>query len=502
MKTRLLFSEIILLILVASVLLAFPTIYPTGTTIYKPDKCWNGFTVLSVLPHNDTYLIDMNGKEVHKWVGSTGMPARVYPGGYLMASTGYWSKGSQDRKTLQLKDFLNNIVWEFRKWEEVSADPGEPVSSSGKMWIARQHHDYQIAGNPVGYYVPGMEPTPGKGRVLVLAHTVYNHPEINKNLPIVDDVMYEVTQEGQIIWTWKVGDHFKEFGFDSDAVAAMQGIANGDVFDWFHQNCASYLGPNKWYDQGDERFHPDNIILDSRNANVLCIISKKTGEVVWQCGPNYDKDPDKQLGWMIGIHHTHMIPKGLPGEGNILVYDNGGAAGYGKSNPMSPSGQSNVLRDYSRVIEFNPITKKIVWEYSPTNTLNLFFMDNFRQYSPYVSSAQRLPNGNTMICEGGMGRVFEITSAGELVWEFVNPYIGVEGPPGSAPGHMSFRAYRLPYEWVPQLNKPQEIPVVPPKYGEFRIPAGGSWEGAEVVRPWVDSEKKKTADKKTAEEQE
>jgi hypothetical protein len=65
---------------------------------------------------------------------------------------------------------------------------------------------------------------------------------------------------------------------------------------------------------------------------------------------------------------------------------------------------------------------------------------------------------------------------------------------------MTYRAYRLPYNWVPQLNKPQEIAVIPPKYEEFRIPAGGSWEGVETVRPWVDGEKGKAGDKITAKE--
>ena len=63
-------------------------------------------------------------------------------------------------------------------------------------------------------------------------------------------------------------------------------------------------------------------------------------------------------------HHTHMIPKGLPGEGNILVYDNGGWADYGPPNDMAPNGINNIRRYYTRVIEFDPITKKIVWEYS------------------------------------------------------------------------------------------------------------------------------------------
>ncbi len=105
-----------------------------------------------------------------------------------------------------------------------------------------------------------------------------------------------------------------------------------------HINCVSVLGENKWYDAGDERFHPDNLIFDARNANILAIISKKTGEIVWQIGPDFSKTKElRKLGWIIGQHHFHMIPKGLPGEGNLLVFDNGGEGGYGNPNPSAPT---------------------------------------------------------------------------------------------------------------------------------------------------------------------
>ena len=124
----------------------------------------------------------------------------------------------------------------------------------------------------------------------------------------------------------------------------------GGMGDWMHINSMSLLGPNRWYDGGDQRFHPDNIIWDSRESNILAITSKKTGEIVWKVGPDYNASKAlKKLGWIIGQHHVHMIPRGLPGEGNILVYDNGGWAGYGAPNPGAPMGIKNALRDYSRV---------------------------------------------------------------------------------------------------------------------------------------------------------
>ena len=87
------------------------------------------------------------------------------------------------------------------------------------------------------------------------------------------------------------------------------------------------------------------------------------------------------------------------------------------------------------MIEIDPSTKQIVWKYQEQREIDFF--------SPRISNAQRLPNGNTLICEGDFGRVFEVTTDGDLVWEFVNPYFG-EGPSG--PNNRVFRAYRYSEE--------------------------------------------------------
>jgi len=111
---------------------------------------------------------------------------------------------------------------------------------------------------------------------------------------------------------------------------------------------------------GDSRFNPRNIILDSRQANFMVIIDRETGKIVWRIGPDYSKDTEvgQKLGQIIGMHNAHMIPQGLPGEGISLSLDNGGYAGYGSFRIPA-----RYLRFYSRVIEFNPITYDIIWEY-------------------------------------------------------------------------------------------------------------------------------------------
>jgi hypothetical protein len=94
-------------------------------------------------------------------------------------------------------------------------------------------------------------------------------------------------------------------------------------------------------------------------------------------------------------------------------------------------------------------------------------------YSGLVSSAQRLPNGNTMITEGVGGRIFEVTKEHEMVWEYVNPYRGWNGSrPGGRPSglNMVYRAYRVPYAWVPQVTRPEEIAIKRVDNSRFRVP--------------------------------
>jgi len=463
MKKLLILTVIYSFLFLHSTIFAFPSVYPTGTTIYKPGKCWSGYTILSKAGPNAT-LIDMNGNEVKQWEGYDTQPNRILPGGFLISSM---TKGKGASNTMVQVDWNDNIVWQFNKFEQVSTAPpgGKDGPPEEKAWSARQHHDWQREGSPVGYYTPGMEPMVKGGNTLILGHTASRNPKINKN-ELEDDIIYEVTWDGEIVWKWVASEHVDEMGFSEVEFQAMQRMRQPKV-DWFHINCASWLGPNKWYDAGDERFHPDNIIFDSRHANILGIIDKKTGKIVWQVGPRYDASPElKKLGWIIGVHHTHMIPKGLPGAGNIMCYDNGGGAGYGPPDPVG--GPWSFNRAYSRVLEFNPVTLEKVWEYSP-EVLGWFMLgDSMREFSPYISGAQRFPNGNTLITEGAMGRLIEVTPDLEIVWEYISPFYSIEGKT-KLPSQSVYRAYRVPYEWVPQLKKPKELAVIPPGNQNFKV---------------------------------
>jgi hypothetical protein len=406
----------------------------------------------------------MHGGEVKLWRGLHGFPNKLLKGGQIIGHTGERSTqyGMQDYRDLVQVDWEGNIVWKFNAYEYIE-DPGEEP-----QWMARVHHDYQREGNPVGYYVPGMDAQTDGGNTLLLGHKNLTCPSISdKNL--LDDTIYEVTWDGDIVWEWVCSDHFDAYEFREDAKNALSRDPNmrpcgGGMGDWMHLNSMSVLGPNRWFDAGDQRFHPDNLIVDGRETNLIFIISKLTGEIVWKVGPYYDYTPEKELGWIIGQHHAHMIPKGLPGEGNILVYDNGGWAGYGSCHPASPSGTKNVLRDYSRVIEFDPVSLRIVWQFTPHEAGLMHPTDSSRFYSPFISSAQRLPNGNTLITEGGGGRVIEVTQDHELVWEYISPYRGKHFKM-----NMVYRAYRYPYDYIPQAKVPEQIDIEPVPVMDFRV---------------------------------
>ncbi len=443
-----------------------PTVYPTGTTVYEPEKCWNGYTIFQPRDRG-AVLIDMNGNIVNLWRGLTGLPGpyKILPGGYVMGNTKSRSRkySFQDKVDLVQVDWEGNIVWEFNRYELVR-DPHQK-----KTWMLRQHHDYQREGNPVGYYVPGMNPLVDKGNTLIICHKNLKNPDISDKL-LLDDTIIEVNWDGEIIWEWICSEHFEEMGFSEEAKNVLARNPNmqtsgGGMGDWMHLNSISLLGQNKWFDSGDERFHPDNIIWSGRETNILAILDKKTGNIVWQVGPDYTITRAlRELGQIIGPHHVHLIPRGLPGEGNILVFDNGGNAGYGAPNPGSPTGNRNALRDYSRVIEFDPVTLEVIWQH-PRKPSTPGIPSGNRFYSSFMSSAQRLLNGNTLVTEGSGGRLFEVTVEHKIVWEYISPFYGNKMNQG-----MVYRAYRVPYEWIPQADKSIEKAVPRIDNRRFKIP--------------------------------
>jgi len=147
--------------------------------------------------------------------------------------------------------------------------------------------------------------------------------------------------------------------------------------------------------------HNGNYLISCKTLNLLFIVDRQTSDVVWHYQNN-------EMG---GQHDAQVLQ-----NGNILLFANGAYA-------------SDL--HHSQVWEINPTTNQIVWRYRAEDNPQSFF-------SPHIGGCQRLPSGNTLICEGAKGCVFEVTPAGDVVWEYVSPYMNET--PGFGKINWLFRA--------------------------------------------------------------
>ena len=378
---------------------AWPTVYPVGTTIYKPEKCYNGYTIF--VKGQKIKLIDMNGGTVHEWTaGSTkiggGMPrARLLRNGHVLVAR---SQGIQEY------DWDGNVVWQY-------------IPQEGFV----PHHDVFRKPNGNTLVICREEVPPDYMKKV-------KDPE-RRDITIYSDVILEVTPNKEVVWEWH---QYKYLDINQcNPIPASRdwwaGPNNNTISDWTHTNTVQALPENKWYDQGDDRFKPGSVLVSMRQLDTILIADIETKEITWSYTGDYK-------GGLSGQHESHMIEKGYPGEGNILVFDNG-ASPY---KNLAHAGCSFVL-------EINPVTNEVVWVYE----------DREHFHSNFTSSSQRVKNGNTIVCEASGRRFFEVTQEGEIVWEYVDG---------------SNRVYRYPYDYCPQtkaLGKPKETPVIPPK--EMRV---------------------------------
>lgn len=361
------------------------TDWPTGVTKYIPKKAYQGYTLWTSLGGNGhVYLMDMLGNIVHTW--KTRIPPGLY--GELLEN--------------------GNLLYSGRSTIGYGSDKNHHMSGKGgvlleKDWddktIARveqdnAHHDQDKMPNG-NYLMILWEPVPKEFRSKIpggMEGTEFEDGEI------FEELIVEVTPENKVVWSWRGSEHLDPTEYP---ICPLE-----DRLEWLHANAVDYLPAD------NPITGTESVMISLRHPSSAIIIEKATGKVQWRYG-GCIKGEWGRLG---AQHDFQMIRKDLPGYGNLLVFDNG------MHLPSVPESGSYWGFAHSRVIEIDAKTKKTVWRYVYEDKSWKFPIGKeFMFNAPYISGAQRLPNGNTLICEGATGRIFEVTKKKEIVWEFVNP---------------------------------------------------------------------------------
>ena len=450
---------------------------------HRSEKAYPGYTLLNPLNSTKAVLVDMDGKIVHEWETGTN------PGGcfYLLddgsllrsafvANTPRFFGGGKSGR-------LQRFTWEGELvWDYLMADDFQTF-----------HHD--------------VEPLPnGNFLAIVWEHrfredaiAIGRDPDQISDKGMWSDAVYELRplppDDAEIVWEWHVWDHLiqdldsdkdnfgsipdhpelldinadhrdrpamtekqrqeqeeqekqmRALGYigedEDDSSNGSQGNSRGanTLPDWLHTNAVAYHA------------ELDLIALSTPNLNELWVIdhSLSTEDAAWNSGGRFGKGGGLLYRWGnprnygegdVGdrkLFYQHD-PKWIGGAEDLrlLVFNNGS----GREGEFSSVEELALPFDSEKGFErasgkpFGPAEPS--WVHS----------DKGNFYAAFISGAQRLPNGNTLICEGPKGRVFEVTTEGEVVWDFVNP-VGGENRTGDRPPPSSSQASTRPQPSTP-----------------------------------------------------
>jgi hypothetical protein len=174
----------------------------------------------------------------------------------------------------------------------------------------------------------------------------------------------------------------------------------------------------------------DQIVLSVRGCNEIWIIdhSTNTKEAAGHSGGKHGKGGDLIYRWgnpaayqrgtaadrqLIQQHDAQWVPDGTPGAGHITIFNNGYERGWSSLEEIVPPVDASGRYVLTTGKPYGP--DKPVWHYEAKNRTDFF--------SSEISGAHRLPNGNMLVCAGVVGNLFEVTPAGETVWQYVNPMV-------------------------------------------------------------------------------
>ncbi len=384
----------------------------------------DGYVLFGPFSSQNVYLIDNCGRLVHKWeTDFKPAAATVFLGnGHLLKTA---SSGPPANPTfafggggehIQEIDWDGNVVWEFTYSDSTH----------------RMHHDFVQLPN---------------GNLLIPAWELKTKAEAiqagRDTTLIPDGVLWaefiiEVDREnGEIVWEWHFWDHLIQ---DYDATKDNYGVIaeHPELLDINRTGGPTAAGNKNWLHINSIDYNPmmDQILINSFFISELFIIdhSTTTAEAATHSGGNSTKGGDLLYRWgnpqnydhgtadnrtVFGSHNAHWIKEGLADAGKIMFFNNGNGRPGGSHSSIdiiAPPVDSYDTGQYiyNAGVAYGPTATEWTYEADPPEGF----------YSNFLSGAQRLPNGNTLICSGAKGRFFEINPEKEIVWEYVNPVAG------------------------------------------------------------------------------
>lgn len=344
---------------------------PCGLT-YMERRSAGGYTVVTPIGGEATYLLDEMGQIVHFWHVPEFMPGYGYllPGGNLLVrgqllvekEVGLAEPAGTADILLEL-DWDGKVVW---RWEHPNFHHDMHRLPNGNTLVLT----WVVIPDDIARRVKGGIPEemrrfyakdPYFRSFLLSGVGVGGRPRLEGRL---GDAILEVDPKGEVVHEWLAHEHLDP----EEDVLDPQDFQG----EWSHANAVTCTPDGK-------------VMVSFREISTIMILDWPSGDVLWKWGRPY-----------ISCQHSPTITP----DGTLLVFDNGA---------------HHPIQSKSRVVEVDIQSKKIIWQY--------FGIPVFSLYSGHIAGAERLHNGNTFICEGESGRLFEITKEGDSVWEWNSPFV-------------------------------------------------------------------------------